>query len=974
MGAAPIPVEVFCSYAHADEIWRQKLETHLSLLRRQGLVSLWHDLLIRPGTDWAEAISNHLETASVILLLVSADFLASDYCYSVEMQRALERQEAGEARVVPILVRPVDWTGAPFAHLQPLPIDAKPISSWPDEDRALADVAAGIRRVIEDVPLLVASVPRAALPPVWNVPFPRNPFFLGREGELAQVRERLRGGQSTTHALPLAISGLGGIGKTQLALEYAYRYHQGYQTVLWASAESAEALISSYRTFASLLQLPEREAKEQEIIVQAVKTWLQTHRDWLLILDNADELQLLPDFLPPSAGGHVLLTTRATATGRLAQRLEIGTLLPEQGALFLLRRAAVIAPDTTLQDVSREERELALLIAHEVGSLPLALDQAGAYLEETGTNLTTYWQLYQRHRTDLLRERGGLVGDHPLPVATTWSVSFQRVEARNPTAADLLRLLAFLAPDAIAEEIITQGAPHLGPRLAPVAAEPYLFGQAMEALRAYSLVRQDPHAHTLSMHRMVQTVLRDSLTAEERKQWAMRAVLVVNATFPEVEFASWTRCERYLPQALACAHWVEKEQIASLEAARLLLQTGMYLTERGQYPAAKPLLQSALTLYEQEVGAEHLQTVTCLSNLARLSVLQGNYEQAEPLYKITLSVRERQLGAEHPDVASTLNSLADAYVHQSKYQQAEPLYLRALAIREHHFGVEHSETASSLNSLGWLYREQGKYEQAEGLLQRALAIRERHVGAEHPATLASCNNLARLYLRWGKYVEAERLLDRALAIRERWLGPEHPATASNLNSLAELYQLQGRYEEAERLLKRALAIREHHLGAGHPDTASSLNNLAWLYRDLGRCEEAEPLLMRALTIRERRLGSEHPSTAQSLNNLAGLSVRQGRYEQAERYYQRALAIRERHLGVDHPSVAMSLNKLAELYQIQGRHEQAEPFYRRALSIDEQQLGVDHPITRMVRANYLALQHSGGLYREIPVTEMPQEYS
>lgn len=178
MGAAPIAVEVFCSYANADEAWQQKLETHLSLLRRQGLVSLWHEQLIRPGVDWAATIDTHLETASVILLLVSADFLASDYCYSIEMKRALERHAVGEARVVPILVRPVDWTGAPFAHLRALPTDAKPISSWQDEDRALADVAAGIRRVIEDVlswwPVLLARLcllcgmsPTLVIPSSW---------------------------------------------------------------------------------------------------------------------------------------------------------------------------------------------------------------------------------------------------------------------------------------------------------------------------------------------------------------------------------------------------------------------------------------------------------------------------------------------------------------------------------------------------------------------------------------------------------------------------------------------------------------------------------------------------------------------------------------------------------------------------------------------------------------------------------------
>jgi hypothetical protein len=300
MAEASTPVEVLCSYAHEDEAWRQKLETHLSLLRRQGLVSLWHDRLIVPGTDWAHAIDTHLETASVILLLVSADFLASDYCYGIEMKRALERQEAGEARVIPILVRPADWKSAPFAQLQALPTDAKPIVSWQNEDTALADVAAGIRRVIvEELPQLSLSAPRTALPAIWNIPYPRNPFFLGRETELALVRQHLYAGQATALSQPQAIGGLGGVGKTQLVLEYAYRYYLDYQMVLWARAESTEVLVASYVAIASLLRLPECEAKEQEITVQAVKTWLQISRGWLLILDNADELTLLPDFLPP---------------------------------------------------------------------------------------------------------------------------------------------------------------------------------------------------------------------------------------------------------------------------------------------------------------------------------------------------------------------------------------------------------------------------------------------------------------------------------------------------------------------------------------------------------------------------------------------------------------------------------------------------------------------------------------------------
>ena len=599
------PVEVFYSYAHEDASLRDTLEKHLSLLHRQGLIFQWHDRQIAAGTDWAQALDIHLERASVILLLISADFLASDYCYGIEVKRALERHQANEARVIPILLRPTDWRGAPFAHLQALPTDAKPITTWSNQDEALADVAAGLRRTIEDLPFLQASAPRAALPSIWNIPYPRNSFFLGRDDLLSRLRTQLQSGQAAALSQPQAISGLGGIGKTQLAIEYAYRYHQDYRVVLWARAESQETLMSSYIALAAHLGLQEQDAQDQALIVQAVKTWLQTHREWLLILDNADDLALVPAFLPPVLGGHLLLTTRAFAVGRLASRIAVDTLSPQHGALFLLRRASLIAADTTLEDVSPQERDLARHLSQEVGRLPLALDQAGAYLEETGVGLADYRRIYQQHRAELLKQRGGLERDHPEPIATTWSLSFTRVEQKNPAAADLLRLCAYLAPDAIPEEIITQGAAHLGLRLAPVAADAFLLGQAMEALRAYLLIKRDPSTNTVSMHRLVQAVLKDAMPAETAKQWEERVVRAVNEAFPNVEFTTWQQCERCLPHAQACATLIEQDQMTFPEAADLLYQAGRYLLERARSTEAQPLLQQALIMRERprDLGA-----------------------------------------------------------------------------------------------------------------------------------------------------------------------------------------------------------------------------------------------------------------------------------------------------------------------------------------------------------------------------------
>lgn len=832
------PITVFYSYAHQDEPFRKELEKHLSLLRRQGLITEWHDRQILAGTDWEQAIDSHLTAASVILLLISASYLASDYCYGIEMQRALQRHQENQARVIPVLLRPVDWRDAPFAHLQVLPTNARAISTWKNRNEAFADVVAGIRRAIEDLSLVEVSGSRAALPPIWNVPYRRNPFFTGREELLSRLHAQLQAGQITTLSQPQAISGLGGVGKTQVAVEYAYRFQQDYQAVLWARADSQESLISSFMTLAQLLKLPEREAQDQAITVQAVKTWLQTHSQWLLILDGVDDPALIKEFLPPVLGGHLILTTRASAIERLAPSIEVEALSPEEGAMLLLRRAGVLAADASLEQVSSSEKTKALQIVQDLGALPLALDQAAAYLEETGTSLSSYQQAYQQSRAELLEERGGLVSDHPQSVAATWSLSFERVEEQNSAAADLLRLCAFLAADAIPEEILIAGAHYLGGKLWPVAADPSQLGQAIEALRAYSLIRRNEQERTIIVHRLIQAVVGDALPSEVQDLWKERAVLALASAFPEVEFNSWLTCARLLPHALLCASWIDELEISTLQAARLLNQVGLYLKGHARYKEAEPLYQRAMGIYERLLGPMHSDMATILNNLALLAVAEGKYGEAEPLFHRALAIHEQQLGTSHPFTAASLDNLANLYVNEGKYREAEPLLQRALTIHEQQLGPEHLSTATSLDNLALLYAEQGKYREAEPLYQRAIAIQEQQLGPTHPSTAASLDNLANLYVNERKFVEAEPLLQRALAIREQQLGPEHPSMAISLNNLALLYAEQGKYEQAKPLYQRALTICEQMLGQEHPHTQRARNNYERLLQRIGQAGEA----------------------------------------------------------------------------------------------------------------------------------------
>jgi tetratricopeptide (TPR) repeat protein len=287
----------------------------------------------------------------------------------------------------------------------------------------------------------------------------------------------------------------------------------------------------------------------------------------------------------------------------------------------------------------------------------------------------------------------------------------------------LLRLCAFLDADLIQEEIITEGASELGSVLQPVATDPIKLNEAIGALLAYSLVHRNAD-HTLTVHRLVQSVLKHGMNKQTQRRWAERAVRAVNLAFPEVEYENWLACQRYIPHVLACAALIEEWEMAFPEAAQLLNSTGDYLTKSAQYAQAEPLLQRALAIRERVLGPEHLDTATSLNNLAGLYWSQRQYAQAEPLYQRALTIDEKVYGPDHPDVATDLNNLARLYQDQGKYEQAEPLYQRALAICERVLGPDHPDTAQSLNNLARLYQAQGKYEQAEPLYQRARAIRE----------------------------------------------------------------------------------------------------------------------------------------------------------------------------------------------------------------------------------------------------------
>jgi tetratricopeptide (TPR) repeat protein len=801
------PKDFFVSYTHADQRWAEWIAWHLEAEGYTTVLQAWDFLA---GGNFVLDMDAAARQATRTIAVLSPDYFDSKFTPS-EWAAAFQRDPTGEqGLLLPVRVRPCDVEGLLRQVVYIDLVDQ-------DEATARATLLHSVkheRRKPSSPPVFPSSTLHApqsterpsfpgALPAIWNIPYPRNPYFTGREGLLSRLAASLRAGQTVGISQPQAVSGLGGIGKTQISLEYAYRYYQEYEAVLWTRADTKEALISGFVVFAALLHLPQQEERDQLKIVQAVKDWLRNHTRWLVLLDNADELALVQDFLPPAGRGHTLLTTRAASVGRLAQRIEVDPLDLEPGALLLLRRAGRLGSDAPLEHAEASEHAIAQQITQELGGLPLALDQAGAYIEETQCSLADYLHLYRSQRAELLKARGGLVPDHPEPVAATWSLSFAQVQERSAVAADLLRVCAFLHPDAIPEEIITEGATALGPALQAVASGPLTFNQAIGVLLSYSLLKRNAEEHLLSIHRLVQAVLKDGMDVRTSRDWAERVVQAVNDTLPEeVDYGPYARYKRCLPHAQECAQLIEQEQFTSDAASRVLNHTGIYLWNNARYAEAEAFYQQSLRIREQAYGPDHPDVAYPLHNLALLYRDQGKYAEAEPLYQRALHIWEQALGPEHPQVAYPLYNLAALYAEQAKYAEAEPLYQRALRIWEQALGPEHPQVASPLYNLAALYSQQGKFAEAEPLYQRALRIWEHAHGPDHPQVAYSLNGLANLYVQQGKDAEAEPLYQRALRIREQALGPDHPLTRQVVRNYANLLRKVGRESEATQLEAR----------------------------------------------------------------------------------------------------------------------------------------------------------------------------
>jgi len=808
--------DFFISYNKADRDWAEWIAWTLEEAGYTTILQAWD---FAAGSNFVLEMDEAAKQATRTIAVLSPDYLSARYTQP-EWAAAFAKDPTGKQhKLILVCVRDCDVEGLLG---QIVYIDLCGLDEAAARDCLLAGIS-GERAKPTTKPTFpggVRSVPErptfpGALPPVWNIPHPRNRNFTGRKRLLADLHSALQSGKLA--ALTQALTGLGGVGKTQLALEYAYRHAEEYQVVSWVQAEEPVRLASDFAGLAQPLDLSEKDEQDQSLAVAAVRRWLERNGRWLLIFDNVPGPVGVHDYLPRGGSGHIIITSRDPNWGAVAAPLDVPVWPRKESLAFLRKRTG--------------QGEGGHDLAEELGDLPLALEQAAAYIETCGPGLTLrgYLDLFLNRRKDLWNQETA-PGDYRKTVATTWSLAMERVREESPAAADLLNLCAFLAPEDIPLSLVRAGAANLPEPLAAAARDELALNEAVVALRRYSLIERS--GDSISVHRLLQAVTRDRLSNDAAKKgWTAVAVRLVQAAFAfdQNDLATWALCGVVLPHALAAVgHGEDLDETA--QTSHLLNEVGVYLWRRAQYGQAKSVLERALRIDEAAYGPDHPKVAIRVNNLGSVLRALGDLEGARAHFERALRIDEAAYGPDHPNVAIRVNNLGNVLRDLGDLEGARAHYDRALGIMEKAYGPQHPNVATAANNLGKVLRDLGDLEGARAHFERALRIDEAAYGPDHPDVAIRVNNLGNVLQDLGDLKGARAHYERALRIDEAAYGPDHPDVARDVNNLGSLLRDLGDPEGARAHFERALHIMHKTYGDDHPRTKLVRRNLESLDR------------------------------------------------------------------------------------------------------------------------------------------------
>lgn len=797
--------------------------------------------------------------------------------------------------------------------------NAESIYFYPDPPLHRLDKATIVAAQQKLVELPLETIPEiTTLPPGSRMPFSPNPHFVGREASLQALATAFKGGETVVMGRVeiAAASGMGGIGKTQLASEFVHRYGQYFAGgVFWLSFADANAVRTEIADCCNMIGLemyPGFTSLSLDDKVRLVLSAWQSPMPRLLIFDNCEDEELFNQWRPHTGGCRILITSlRPNWSSELGIKvLSLDCLRREESTSLLCKHRT---------ELSANDPDLAA-IADELGDLPLALHLAGRFLEKyrySSIGVPAAYLARLRQETPLqhssLRDEGVTpTTRHIRNVERTFAIAYEQLETQDEVDLRAFKLLARAACFAPSVPI-----PHtiLLSTLGGIDNSSLIEQQnedALENLITLGLLEYVENG-ALRLHRLLAGFVKIQTGQPDKEaQTAVEQVMLQAATilgtvgFPKQMFALQPHLRFVTDQA---------KQRNDAIAAQLCNSQGYFLSKAGAYNEAQIYFERAFAISEQLQEQDPQVQVTLLNNLAGTYDEQGNYRQSEALAQQALEIGERTLGSEHLIITDSLNILAKLHFNRSEFTDAESYIRRSLRIRKQLLEPDHPDIAINVNQLAMILQAQERYTKAESHYQQALAIWKKAFGEYHPDVAYCLNNLASLYRVQGKYTLAEQFYKDALNIRVQVLGENHFDVAFSLNGLAVCYDDQGKHEQAEPLHEQARSILEQWFDIMHPPIVKVLENLANSYRSQDKYKQAEPPLLRILESRERVYGPEHLMVAQSLEHLANNYYHQKEYVNAERSLKQALSIYERVRGQRHSEtirIVSLLNKMKEL--------------------------------------------------------------
>ena len=761
------------------------------------------------------------------------------------------------------------------------------------------------------------------LPPGFRLPFTRNTFFTGRTEPLKQLARTLLHHQGPATLVTQSIQGMGGVGKTQLAVEFAFRYGRFFHGVHWLNCRDPHAINAEVAACGAAMQLPNWPDEEPAQVDCTINFW-QNDGPRLLILDNLEDVAAARHWLSRLGAGplRLLLTARRTdwpeTVGLDPLPLDLFTVTESRD---FLRQYLPQAPQSDLD-----------ALADRLGRLPLALELAGRYLARSPSlSLADY-----THRLDSVLADPAMTGwrtdlpnatGHDLDLVATFAVTWDQIT--DDSARQLFLMAGYCAPNQPIPRPLLQAAAGL---------EAELFDHALGTLTGLGLLQSpDPAADPL-----IHPLLAEYAQIQAEAPQALPPLADAVATL------SRRAGKTGLPTRFAPVR-SHLQRVAMAAEARSLKRAGtlwsnlcVHLQDIADFDTARGVCRHALSICQARFGPRHPEVATALSNLGSLQHKVGDLTAARTTHERALAIEVAAFGPDHPRVAIVVSNLGAVLHDQGNLATARDAFERALTIEKATLGPEHPNVALRLNNLGGVLHTLGDLTAARGAYERAAAIWEVHLGPEHPQVGVAISNAGSVAHDFGDLPAARDAYERALAIDETAFGLSHPDVARDLNNLGGVLLDLGNVEAARQALEQALAIDEAAFGPDHPNVAVHLLNLGGVSHEEGDLVAAQEAYERALAIDEAAFGPEHPRVARDLNNLGGALRGQGNEIAARQAYERALAITEDALGRDHPDVARTLNNLGLLLQYQGDLPAARQAFERALAVNECVFGPGHP--------------------------------